>query len=85
MCPPGHRCALLPRAAGNVGGVPRIMLRGRVDEDTARAWDRWLTEERLTFAAVLEAIGREIAAGKPPTKRVAELAAKIDRERNSKR
>jgi hypothetical protein len=65
--------------------MPRIMLRGRVDEDTARAWDRWLTAEGVTFSAVLEALGQEMAEGRPPSKRVAVLARKIDRERSSRR
>lgn len=65
--------------------MTRHMLRGRVDEDTAKAWDRWLAGEGLTFSAALESIGREIAAGRPPSKKVVALARKIDRERNSRR
>lgn len=63
----------------------RPELRGRVDPATLAAWDRWLTTEGLTTSAALEAIGREIAAGRPPSKRVVALARKIDRERSSRR
>lgn len=65
--------------------MSRRMLRGRVDEDTAAAWERWLAREGVTFSAVLEAIGQEIAAGRPPTRKVVMLARQIDRERGSRR
>jgi hypothetical protein len=65
--------------------MPRVMLRGRVEEDTAHCWDRFLTTEGLTFSAVLEALGQEMAVGRPPSRRVVKLARKIDRERSSRR
>ena len=58
--------------------MEKRMLRGRVDEATGRAWDRWLLDQGVTLAAALEAIGREIAAGRPPSARVARLARQID-------
>lgn len=65
--------------------MARRQVHGRVDEETYAAWDRWVTSEGVTFAAVLEAIGREIAAGRPPSKRVVILARRIDRARYNKR
>ena len=65
--------------------MSRRQVHGRLDDEAWTAWDRWLTREGLTFSAALEALGREMAAGHPPAKRVVELARKIDRERASRR
>lgn len=65
--------------------MPRRQVHARLDEPAAEAWDRWLTAEGLTFSAALESIGREIAAGRPPSQRVVALARRIDRDRNSRR
>jgi hypothetical protein len=64
--------------------MPRRQVHARLDDDAAAAWDRWLTREGLTFSGALEAIGREIAAGRPPSSKVVKLARQIDRERNSR-
>lgn len=65
--------------------MSRRQVHARLDEAAADAWDRWLTVEGLTFSAALESLGREIAAGRPPSKKVVALARRIDRERNSRR
>lgn len=65
--------------------MERRQVHARLDEPTAAAWERWLTREGVTLAAVLEALGREIGAGRAPSKRVVTLARKIDRERGSRR
>lgn len=61
------------------------MVKGRVDPETYRAWDRWRIAQGITWAAMFEAIGRETAAGRPLSKRIVEEARRVDQERNSKR
>jgi hypothetical protein len=65
--------------------MPRRQVHARLDPVSAAAWDRWLTREGVTFSAVLEALGREIAEGRNPSKRVVRLARSIDRMRGSRR
>jgi hypothetical protein len=64
--------------------MARRQVHARLDDEAAEAWDRWLTEEGLTFSAALESIGREIAAGRPPPQRVVKLARQIDRARSNR-
>lgn len=57
-----------------------------MSEVSGRGWDRWLTDERVTLSAVLEAIGLELVDGHSPlSSRVARRAAEIDKDRKSRR
>lgn len=60
-------------------------IRARLTDESSRAWDRTVTREGVTMTALLEAIGREIAAGRwQPTKRMIDQARRIDSERRSR-
>lgn len=39
-------------------------IRGRLSEPAGRGWDRFLASEGVDATALLEAIGRDMAAGK---------------------
>lgn len=60
-------------------------IRARLSDESSRAWDRTVTREGVTMTALLEALGREMSAGRwHPTRGAVELARKIDRERRSR-
>lgn len=55
--------------------------------DTSRSgWDRLCADERVTFTALIEAIGLDLAEGRTVVDaQTIERAAAIDRERKSRR
>lgn len=63
-----------------------MQIKGRLSEPASKAWDRFITQEGVTTAALLAALGEELAAGRwKPTRRAIEEARRIDRERHSRR
>lgn len=76
-----------PRAGtlGAMGKQKPPELRARLSEEADRAWRRFVNEERVTTTAMVEAMCRELAAGRwRPTKRMIDLAHDIDWERHSR-
>lgn len=60
-------------------------LRAKLSEPAGAAWDRMLTDEGITASGLIEALGREMAAGRwKPSNRVLALTKQIDRERRSR-
>lgn len=59
-------------------------LRARLSPDAGRAWDRYLTEQRITATALAEAMGRHMGTGWRPPAVVVKIAVEIDRERGSR-
>lgn len=63
-----------------------MQIKGDLSGPAGRAWDRFVTQEGVTTAALLEALCSELAEGRwKPTRRVVARARKIDVERRSRR
>lgn len=63
-----------------------MQIKGQLSDPASKAWDRLTTAEGVTTAALLAALGEELAEGRwRPTRRVVERARRIDRERHSRR
>lgn len=63
----------------------RTPVYARLSDDAVKGWDILQSDHGRTFAALVEAIGRDAASGKKPLPaRVIAEAAKIDRERRSR-
>lgn len=62
-----------------------MYLRARLSDDASHAWDAFATDAGVTMTALIEALGRDMAAGQwKPTKRVVDEARRIDHERRSR-
>lgn len=63
-----------------------MQIKGQLSDPASKAWDRLTTKEGVTTAALLAALGEELAAGRwRPTRRAIEIARRIDKERGSRR
>ena len=85
LLPADGRGACIAWSSGTFGLV-RFQVQVRLSEDARRGWDRLCTDNGCTLTAVLEALGRELDAGRSPVpERVLKAAREIDRERRSRR
>lgn len=63
-----------------------MQIKGSLTDRSGRAWDRFVTSEGVSTAALLEALASALADGTwKPTKRIVADARRIDRERSSRR
>lgn len=66
--------------------MAKPQIKGALSEEAHRGWQRLLTTEGVTAAALLEALGLALDDRSwSPTKRVVAEARKIDRQRGSRR
>ncbi len=63
----------------------RRQVRARLTPEARAAWERVLVENGVTWTAIFEALGQDIAAGRwTPSKSTIQAARRLDRERFSR-
>lgn len=66
--------------------VERRPVKARLTDDAARGWDRICTQHNVTFTALMQALGEQLAQGDSLDVDAAVTRAhEVDRERRSRR